>query len=457
MRPLFLRLFTLIAFVSMGSNAGVDSRPAAVRSMNDSIAREMRRVLDDELARWYPLCIDTVCGGYYSDLNYKWELDGPQQKMVVTQARHVWAAATAAMFYQREKALRRIAAHGVAFLQNKMWDSTYGGFFNLVERQGNPILDNGTIVKQAYGIAFAIYGLAACYRAFGDTAALRLAIETFRWLDTHGHDPVYGGYFQFLTRDGTPYVNGYGGAPAKDQNSSIHLLECFTELYRVWPDPVLKERLQSCLRIVRDTITTPKGYMHLFFQRDWTPVSYRDSSTAVRQRHYDLDHVSFGHDIETAYLLLEASEVLGLQHDTTTLRVAKTMVDHGLDNGFDKKHGGVFDGGYYFRGDAHATIVRNTKEWWVQTEAFNSFLMMADLFPKDPHGYYRAFRKQWDYCKQYLIDREHGGWYWGGVDSVPQNIYSPKGSIWKGNYHTSRALINCIRRLTRPAHSPEQK
>jgi mannan endo-1,4-beta-mannosidase len=125
------------------------------------------------------------------------------------------------------------------------------------------------------------------------------------------------------------------------------------------------------------------------------------------------------------------------------------MVDHALRYGWDKEHGGIYDGGYYLRGEHRASIVRNTKEWWSQVEALNSFLMMSDLFPQDELDYYGKFCIQWNYCKKYLVDHEHGGWYWGGVDIVPNNKYSPKATIWKCNYHTSRALINCINRLKR--------
>jgi cellobiose epimerase len=413
----------------------------------ETIALEMRGVLDQEFRSWYPLSIDTVNGGFYSDINYKWELEGIQDKMIVTQARHVWATANAVMFYQKDNVLRNIGGHGLKFLRTTMWDQEFGGFYDLVNRQGEPIKEDGQIIKRAYGNAFAIYGLAAYYAASGDTVALQLAQKTFSWLERHSYDSLHGGYFQFMSRDGTPLLEGYRGVPPKDQNSTIHLLECFTELYKVWPDRTLQERLFSLLRIVRDTITTDKGYMVLFFNRDWSPISYRDSSSDVREKNYEFDHVSFGHDVETAYLMLEASEALGLKNDTTTLRIAKKMVDHALLKGWDRDRGGLYDGGYYFGRDDRASIVKNTKEWWSQVEALNSFLMMSDLFPNDDLNYYNKFYIQWDYCKKYVIDSEHGGWYWGGVDIVPQNKYSPKGSIWKGNYHTSRALINCIKRL----------
>ena len=418
-----------------------------LQSDRTTICNEMEQVLATEFKSWYPLCIDTVYGGFYSDINSRWELDGTQEKMIVTQARHVWSTSNAAMFFQKNNAFRTIAAHGVMFLKEKMWDHEYGGFYNLVNRRGEPVMEEGNIVKRAYGNAFAIYGLAAYSAASGDTAALQLAKTAFNWLEKHSYDSLYGGYLQFMSRDGTPFTTGYGGTPPKDQNSTIHLLECFTELYKVWPDALLKDRLSSLLRIVRDTITTGKGYMVLFFQRDWTPVSYREASPGVREKNYDFDHVSFGHDVEVAYLMLEASEALGIDNDTTTLRVAKTMVDHALNNGWDADRGGIYDGGYYARGETRPTIVRNTKEWWSQAEALNSFLMMSELFPSDAITYYPKFCLQWEYCKKYVIDNEHGGWYWGGIDSAPNNKYSPKGSIWKGNYHTSRALINCIRRL----------
>jgi mannobiose 2-epimerase len=443
-------VFPLLGLFSIGvtsSTMKTEIGMEPLKTNRDTIAKEMRHELDEEFRLWYPLSIDTLNGGFFSDINYKWELDGIQNKFIVSQARHVWSTAHAAMFYKTDNTLRAIALHGLEFLRDKMCDNEYGGFYDLVTKQGDPIEEGGKIVKRAYGNAFVIYGLAAAYRAFGDPAALRLAQETFQWLEKHSYDPQYGGYFQFISRDGNPMADGYRGAPPKDQNSTIHLLEAFTELYKVWPDTIVKERLLSLLRLVRDTITTDKGYMVLFFKRDWTPVSLKNASASVRERNYELDHVSFGHDVETAYLMLEASEALGVKNDTVTLTVAKKMVDHALTYGWDRERGGIYDGGYYVNGESQPSIVRNTKEWWSQVEALNSFLLMSELFPRDGHDYYAKFCTQWEYCKKYLIDHEFGGWYWGGIDIVPGNKYVPKVSIWKCNYHTSRGLINCINRL----------
>jgi mannobiose 2-epimerase len=464
-------IILMILFFLLVTDEACAKNPSSELKINrDTIAAEMRQVLDDEFKEWYPLSIDTLDGGFLTDFDYSWKLDGRQDKFIVTQARHVWSTANAGMFYQKDNVLRKVSAHGVQFLKDKMWDKEYGGFYDLVTRQGEPIKEDGVILKRAYGNAFAIYGLAVYYRASGDTAALKLAQETFWWLEKHSYDPHYGGYFQTMARDGVPFQEGYFPpksenrfqnrnrfVPPKDQNSSIHLLECFTELYKVWPDSILKERLSSQLRLIRDVITTEKGYLTLFSRRDWTPISYRDSAVDVRERNYGSDHVSFGHDVETAYLMLEASEALGIKNDTTTLRIGKKMVDHALRNGWDNEHGGLYDGGYYIPGKEHPVIVIQTKEWWPQVEALNAFLMMAEMFPQDELHYYEKFCKEWSYCKQYLIDYEYGGWYVGGVDVEKNMKYSPKGSIWKGNYHTSRGLINCITMLKSQSMMHNQK
>ena len=412
------------------------------------IASHMERVLDKELASWYPLCLDTVYGGYFSDIDYAWNIDGNQNKMIVTQARHVWSASHALLSRPEDTVLRRAAKHGFKFLLRTMWDSTYGGFYDLVDRRGRPLSDGGQIIKRAYGGAFAVYALAAYYRATGDTSALAFAQQGYAWLEKHSHDVEHGGYFQFMTREGMPLTGGYQGVPPKDQNSMIHLLEAYTELYGVWPDRGLEQRLGSLLSIVRDTITTDGGYMRLFFRPDWTPVSRDDPSFADGSVRDDLDHVSFGHDIETAYLIMEASRALDYTPDSTTLRIAKNKVDFVLRHGWDASRGGIFDRGSVERGSGRITIIQETKEWWAQAEAFNALLLVSRLFPDDPMRYFDYFCKQWEYCTKYVIDTTRGGWYWAGVDMESKNLRSPKGSIWKGNYHTTRSLANCIRGLT---------
>ncbi|MEX1054843.1 MAG: AGE family epimerase/isomerase, partial [Rhodothermales bacterium] len=237
----------LISVIAIGIVAiGCDRDAVLSTERRQVIAGEMEEVLLDELHAWYPLVVDTLHGGYLSRFTYDWKPEEAQDKMIVTQARHVWTASKAAVRYLDDPRYAVAAEHGYRFLRDVMWDSLHGGFYNLVQRDGTPIPDaDGRLMKQAYGNAFGIYALAAYYGATHEAEALNLARSAFNWLEEHSHDPVSGGYYQFMGQNGTSYSGGYGSVPPKDQNSSIHLLEAFTELYTVWPDPLLKERLQE--------------------------------------------------------------------------------------------------------------------------------------------------------------------------------------------------------------------
>ena len=368
--------------------------------------------------------------------------------MIVTQARHIWSTSKAAQFYN-DTSYIAMARHGFYFLRDKMWDNEFGGFYSLVTRKGEP----KSTMKEAYGNSFAIYGLAAYYAASGDTAALNLAKKGFMWLEQHSHDPKYKGYFQHLERNGTPIVRpsstpGTSDLGYKDQNSSIHLLESFTELYSVWKDPLLKERLNEMLLLIRDTMIGSKGYLTLFFYPDWTPVSNRDSSKEIILERRGVDHVSFGHDVETAFLMMEASEALGIEHDKKTWETGKHLVDHSLQTGWDNKTGGFYDEGYYFKNTpGKMTIIRNTKNWWAQSEGLNTLLIFSDLYPDDKMNYWEKFKKLWNYTNTYLIDHQYGDFYEFGLDNSPKSRTALKAHIWKGTYHSFRALSNCIRRL----------
>jgi mannobiose 2-epimerase len=307
-------------------------------------------------------------------------------------------------------------------------------------------------IKEAYGNSFAIYGLAAYYHASGDTGALNLAKATFQWLEKHSHDPKNKGYFQHLNMDGSvvkrsvdiPSTDNTG---YKDQNSSIHLLEAFTELYQVWKDPLLKTRLNEMLVLIRDVITTPKGYLQLFLTPEWKAVTYNEATREVILKHRGIDHVSFGHDVETAYLIMEASEVLGIHNDKKTLAIGKKMVDHALRNGSDNQVGGFYDEGYYFKNKPSIEIILDSKNWWAQAEGLNTLLIMARLYPSDKMNYMDLFMKQWSYINKYLLDHEYGDWYESGLDKVPEAKTRLKAHIWKGSYHSFRALSNCIKML----------
>jgi mannobiose 2-epimerase len=447
MKKIFTSILLVVAVTVLSQNSSIKKDAGKERLQ---LAGEIERSIRVELLnKWYPKSVDSLYGGFLSTFTYNFQPTAEQDKMIVTQARHVWSNAVASQLYPEIDYYKKCAAHGFAFLQDVMWDRVHGGFYTLVDRKGD-LKDRAE--KTAYGNAFGMYASAAWYKASGDTNALALAKKCFRWLDDHAHDPLYKGYFQNLYMNGTPIkrtpttpstsTTGY-----KDQNSSIHLLEAFTELYAVWPDKLLRQRLEEMLLLIRDVITNKKGNLVLFLQPDWTPVSFADSSEEIILKHRYIDHVSFGHDVETAYLMLEASHILGLEKDEKTMKVAKHMLDQALINGWDNRKGGFYDEAYYFKNKKEITITKDSKNWWAQAEGLNTLLLMADRFPNDPMHYFEKFKLMWQYVNTYLIDHEYGDWYEEGLDTRPDRKTGLKGHIWKATYHQLRALTNCVQRL----------
>ncbi len=440
--PLALLITLGTLFVtSCGKSPNIEKRVTYAMEIEQSLEQEL-------LQPWYPLAVDTEYGGFLSTFTYDFELGDPQHKMIISQARHIWTNSKAAQRYHDVVYYKTSAKLGFQFLRDKMWDEEFGGFHELVTREGE-VIDHGRVKKTASGNAYAIYALSAYYEASCDKEALELAKDTFRWLEDHAHDDEHLGYFQHLRSDGTP-IPRTGEIPStsdvgyKDQNSSIHMLEALTELYNVWENEIVRRRMEELLILIRDTITQEKGYTVLFFEPDWTPVSFREHSREDIDFHHYLDHVSFGNDLETASVMIKSSYALGMKGDSTTHQLAKKMIDHALKTGYDHEVGGFYDAGYYFKGEDSLTIVRETKNWWTQAEGLNTLLLMAQLYPRDEMDYFGKFEQQWAYIDTYLIDPQHGGWYEGGVDKQLEMTRELKGHIRKTTYHNYKAMTNSI-------------
>jgi mannobiose 2-epimerase len=421
----------------------------ATRSTYLKLAEEVEGALRrDVLDVWFPMTVDNQNGGFRSEFERDWtpgtRSDG---KFSVFQGRMTWISAQVAMRRPelKEKFLP-ITRHGIEYLNSTLWDRQYGGFYWGLDDHGqiSPFYTDG---KHLYGISFALYGAAAAYAATNDRQALQLAQKTFRWVDEHAHDGKNGGYFEWLTRDGkvvegnpdaiTMQPTPVSGFPIgyKSMNTHIHLLESFTQLYEVWKDESLRQRLEELMVIVRDKICLPPGVMSLYFTYDWRPYP---------------DHDSYGHDIETAYLMLEAEDVLGHGHDLKTEHMAKQLVDHALANGWDANYGGFFQEGTTF-GKPESRV----KDWWIEMEGLNSLLLMHEKYGHQTDVYFKAFQLQWHFIKNYQIDAKYHGLY-QTIDADGKPVEANKGHIWKAAYHDGRALLNVSERLHKLADAGAQ-
>ena len=293
-----------------------------------------------------------------------------------------------------------------------------------------------------YGHAFGIYALAASYQASKDQTALNLAKRAFQWLEEHAHDRVNKGYFENIGADGKPVTRGGdsnavgAGAGQKSMNTSIHILEALTGLYAVWPDPLLKTRVQEMLEICRDKVYSEPGYLTQFLTADWQRTSSPDS---------------FGHDVETGFLMVEAAEVLG-QDDPRAWTAARHLVDHAMQYGWDRQLGGLYDTGAMNAQGVVTGGLRTEKIWWVEAEHLNALLLLHEHLGKETTRYWDAFLKEWDWITQDQIDHINGGW-WATVQADGTPASRVKADMWTECYHQGRAMLNVSERLRKLAAS----
>ena len=404
------------------------------------IANEVEANLQKEvLEKFFPVTVDKQGGGFYENYSLNWTRTAGSNKSIVYQSRLIWTSAAAARLFPAQADLYLAMTRcGTACLTEKLWDKTGGGFYWQVGVNGQPI--SGT--KEMYGHAFGIYALAASFQASKDQAALDLAKKAFKWLEEHSHDPVNKGYFEVIGADGKPVIrdrdsNVVGaGTGQKSMNTSIHILEALTGLYAVWPDPLLKTRVQEMLEICRDKVYSEPGYLTQFFTSDWQRTSSPDS---------------FGHDVETGFLMVEAADVLG-QDDPRAWTAARHLVDHAMQYGWDNQLGGLYDAGTLNTQGVVTGGLRTEKIWWVQAEHLNALLLLHEHVGKETTQYWDAFIKEWDWITKYQIDHTNGGW-WATVQAGGTPASRAKADMWTECYHQGRAMLNVSERLRKLAAS----
>lgn len=391
-------------------------------------AERCRQILKTSLIDFYlPACVDREHGGYLESLRGgKFVPTG--EKFLTMQGRQLWFFSTLAREGIEPQAARAAARSGAEFLEKHFRDRRHGGYFSKVTDAGQPRDPR----KHVYLNAFAMYGLTAYHRATRDPAALAAAQDLFRVLEEKAHDRQNGGYLEFFHEDWRPITDpkepGYVGAiGTKTYNTHLHVLEAFAELYRAWPDPLLKQRLHELVVLNANTVRHPDFNCNIDGWRpDWRMVEDPRNLRA-----------SYGHDVECAWLTLDAARALGLS--PRALRGwAEALCAYSLKYGYDRRHGGFF-----YTGPLGQPADDTRKEWWVEAEALVSMLEMAQLTGK--REYYDAFEQTLDFVARHQVAREGSWWATCTADGTPKG--DQRSSPWHGAYHNGRAMLECAKRL----------
>ncbi|AOS44738.1 Cellobiose 2-epimerase [Lacunisphaera limnophila] len=362
----------------------------------------------------------TFHGALSNDLT----VDPAVERGALLTSRILWTYAAALRQYG-DAAYRAMADLAHEDLMAHYHDAGQGGFYWSIAADGAVLRDR----KQVYGQAFAIYALSEYHAATGLRAPLDQAITVFQLLERHAREPAHGGYLEAFARDWSPITDMRLSAvdqnDPKSQNTMLHVMEAYTRLLNVWPDPGLRRALREIVELMLTRIVDARtAHLGLFFTVDWRRTS---------------DRISYGHDIEAAWLLTRAAAALGepavtARTEALALRIAEVTLAEGTDT----------DGAIFNLGDPTG-IIDPSKEWWPQAEAVVGFLEAFRI--SGEARYLAAAAKTWGFIATRLIDRQQGEWFRGVTREGVVNPAFEKVSFWKCPYHNGRLGLEAVARL----------
>ncbi|MDD2304886.1 MAG: AGE family epimerase/isomerase [Prolixibacteraceae bacterium] len=371
---------------------------------------------------WSEKMIDTKNGGFYGQIKGDGQLVPEADKGGILNARILWSFSSA---YLQEKnpLYLEMANRAKDYILNHFFDQEFGGTYWMVSYDGKPV----DTKKQIYSQAFFTYAFTEHYRASGDESSLQTAIDLFRIIEKRSFDLELNGYFEAYSRDWKLLedlrLSEKDENEKKTMNTHLHILEAYTNLYRVWKDEELAKQLRNLILIFIKKIVNPAtNHLDLFFDECWTTKS---------------TIVSFGHDIEASWLIDEAARVLGdaellARVQPICIKVAEAACKDGL----------CADGSMVYELDKGH--LETDRHWWVQSEAVVGFLNAFEL-THDQEWLGKA-EKCWNYISENLVDQAGGEWFWSiSEDRIP-NRNGDKAGFWKCPYHNSRMCLEVMAR-----------
>ena len=390
------------------------------------LRQSAQTVLEENILAYWLRLRDTKHGGFYGQVTGDEILVPDAPRGAILNARILWTFSSAyrVLSHQPSAVSNQIsdyldaAQEAKRYIEAHFIDKEHGGCYWSVTAEGEPLDTH----KQFYALAFMLYAFSEYVRATGDETARPIAESFFRVLEQYGRDRQYGGYVEAASRDWQPLtdmrLSDKDENTVKSQNTNLHVLEAYTNYYRIAPTSEVREALLSLINTMQERVILPSGHLGLFFDEQWQPTSAQFSA---------------GHDIECSWLLNEAADVLGIDCDERVRRLAEAAQE-----------------------DLHDDGSIGERTWWEEAEAVVGFVNMWQHIldkrqkTKDKsraEEYWRLAERTYGYILDKLIDKEHGEWFWEILPDGTPNCKEDKAGFWKCPYHNSRMCLELIERL----------
>ena len=390
----------------------------------ETLKKEMKQCLEDNILRyWIDKVTDNEHGGYYGRVDGHDQVHPEAEKGAILNGRILWAFSAAYRVLKKQEYLDA-ATRAKDYILDHFVDKEYGGVYWSLDCEGKPL----DTKKQTYAIGFVIYGLSEYARATGDKQALDAVIKLYHDIEAHAYDAVNGGYVEALTREWNPIadmrLSDKDENGAKTMNARLHVIEPYTNLYRVWPSKELRESIHRLLDVFTDKLYNKETHhLDLFFDNEW---------------HGRRNIESYGHDIEATWLLWETALVLG--EDDVKAKLGPIVVDlaKAADEGLQP------DGSMIYEHWKDTGKTDRQRQWWVLCENVIGHTNLYQYFHDS--SALKVAKDCWTFIDKHLVDHVNGEWHWAVDDNGKINLEDDKAGFWKCPYHNSRMCLEIIER-----------
>jgi mannobiose 2-epimerase len=384
---------------------------------------EMQEELENILRYWIEYSQDSN-GGFEGRIDNENKIYLEAPKGSVLNARILWTYSAAFNATGNDEYLE-IADKAYYYISKYFIDKEYDGVYWSVNYKGKPL----DTKKQVYAIAFVVYALCEYYTSTKNEEVKTTAIRLYHLIEKYSYDKLTGGYFEAFSRNWSVLedlrLSAKDANEKKTMNTHLHILEAYTNLYRIWPSMELAHQLRELVNIfLHHIINAETGHLELFFDENWNVKS---------------ETISYGHDIEASWLLLEASESLMDKELITRCKAVSVRMANAVVEGLDS------DGGLWYEFEPSKHLLVKQKHWWPQAEAMVGFVNAWQV-SKDAKYLQYAFQN-WHFVKLYILNKQDGEWFWGINEDYTVMKDKDKVGIWKCPYHNSRACLEIIKRI----------
>ena len=372
---------------------------------------------------WLKNTIYKENGGFIGEINHQNVINNNSEKGAVLNARILWSF-SAAYAVEKNPEYLKTAKRAFQYIKDYFFDNEFGGIFWSLQADGKP----KDTKNQIYAIAFVIYGLSEFYKIFKNEDALELAQSLFYKIELYSKDYKNKGYLEAFTRDWQEIedlrLSEKDANEKKTMNTHLHIVEAYSNLYLIWPNPKLKDSIKEILEVI-DIYFIDKDSWHLklFFDENWKEKE---------------DVISYGHDIEAAWLLQWCAETI------EDVDLVRSYQKYAVEFAKSTKEGIDSDGGLWYEYEPKEQKLIAEKHWWPQAELWIGMINAWQLTQNEE--FLEITEKNFEFVEKYIIDHKNGEWIWG-VYADYSPILKDKAGFWKCPYHNSRACIELIKRL----------